>query len=84
MYKPLRKRKISAAVGVVVLAGGLSGCSIFSTSNAPVDCDVVKVQASGGKSDAQIASDLGSSVDKVAACHGPEISNPKGAIPSNY
>ncbi len=84
MHKIVRKRRFSAAVGVVILVGGLSGCSLFSTSNAPVDCDVVKVQASAGKSDTQIASDLGAPVDKVAACHGPETANPKGAIPSNY
>ncbi len=63
---------------------GFQDAAFFRTSNAPVDCDVVKVQANAGKSDTQIASDLGAPVDKVAACHGPETANPKGAIPSNY
>ncbi len=51
---------------------GVSGCSMFSPSNAPVDCDAVKNQEQAGFSDAKIASDLGSTVDKVAACHGPK------------
>ena len=63
---------ISAASGLLILAAGLSGCSMFSPSNVPVDCDAVKQQAAAGQSDAQIASNLSSSVDKVAACHGPE------------
>jgi hypothetical protein len=86
MRKVLNKTGISAAIGVVVLVGGLSGCSMFSTSNAPIDCDLVKTQLSAGKTDAQVASDLGAPVDKVAACHGPETSGNKssGMIPSNY
>lgn len=86
MRKVLNKTGIAAVFGVAILVSGLSGCSMFSPSNDPVDCDVVKTQAAAGKTDAQIASDLGSSVDKVAACHGPETSGNKssGMIPSNY
>jgi hypothetical protein len=86
MRKAINRTGIVAALGLVVLVGGFSGCSMFSTSNDPVDCDVVKTQLAAGKTDAQIASDLGGSVDKVAACHGPETSGNKssGMIPSNY
>jgi hypothetical protein len=63
---------LRATLGLLVLAGGISGCSVFSTSNAPVDCDAVKNQEQAGFTDAKIASDLGSTVDKVAACHGPK------------
>lgn len=51
---------------------GISGCSTFSPSNAPVDCDAVKNQEQAGFNDAKIASDLSTTVDKVAACHGPK------------
>jgi hypothetical protein len=51
---------------------GISGCSMFSASNAPVDCDAVKNQQQAGFSDAKIASDLGATVDQVSACHGPK------------
>jgi len=61
-----------ATLGMVILVGGMSGCSVFSASNAPVDCDAVKNQEQAGFTDAKIASDLGSTVDKVAACHGPK------------
>jgi hypothetical protein len=86
MFKVLDKKRISAAFGVAILLNGLSGCSMFSTSNAPIDCDLVKTQVAAGKSDIQVASDLGAPVDKVAACHGPETSGNKssGMIPSNY
>ena len=86
MRASLNRTGISVAFGVVILAGGLSGCSMFSSANAPVDCDIVKTQVAAGKSDAQVASDLGAPVDTVAACHGPETSGNKssGMIPSNY
>lgn len=86
MREVLNKSGIAAAFGVLILVSELSGCSMFSTADAPVDCDLVKTQASAGKSDAQIASDLHAQVDKVAACHGPETSGNKssGMIPSNY
>ena len=64
--------RLIATLGMVILVGGMSGCSVFSASNAPVDCDAVKNQEQAGFTDAKIASDLGSTVDKVAACHGPK------------
>jgi hypothetical protein len=72
MREVLNKMKIAATFGTMIMAGGLLGCSMFSASNAPVDCDAVKNQQQAGFSDAKIASDLGTSVDKVAACHGPK------------
>jgi hypothetical protein len=80
------KKRISAVAGMVILAGVSCGCSMFSPSNAPIDCNLVNTQASAGKTDIQIASDLGAPVEKVAACHGPETSGNKsqGMIPSNY
>jgi len=66
------KLKLTAALRMLILSCVISGCSTFSASNAPVDCDAVKNQQQAGFSDAKIASDLGSTVDKVAACHGPK------------
>jgi uncharacterized protein YpmB len=66
------KLRLTATFGMLILVVAMSGCSLFSTSNAPVDCDAVKNQQQAGFSDAKIASDLGSTVDKVAACHGPK------------
>jgi hypothetical protein len=66
------KLMLTATFGMLILAGGISGCSMFSASNAPVDCNAVKNQEQAGFSDAKIASDLGSTVDQVAACHGPK------------
>jgi hypothetical protein len=66
------KLRLRVTFGLLVLTGGISGCSVFSTSNAPVDCDAVKNQEQAGFSDAKIASDLGSTVDKVAGCHSPK------------
>src|SRR5215470_9168419 len=63
---------IAIASGLLTIAVGISGCSSTSASNIPVDCDVVKTQTQAGQTDAQIASNLSTSVDKVAACHGPE------------
>jgi len=72
MREVLSKMGIAATLGTMIMAGGMSGCSMFSASNAPIDCDAVKNQQQAGFSDAKIASDLGTSVDKVAACHGPK------------
>ena len=72
MLKILGKPGIAATIGMLILAGGISGCSIFSPSNAPVDCNAVINQAKAGFSDAKIASDLGATIDKVEACHGPK------------
>jgi hypothetical protein len=66
------KLMLTATFGMLILAGGISGCSMFSASNAPVDCNAVKNQEQAGFSDAKIASDLGATVDQVAACHGPK------------
>jgi hypothetical protein len=66
------KLRLMTTFGLLILAGVISGCSMFSASNAPIDCDAVKNQEQAGFSDAKIASDLGSTVDKVAACHGPK------------
>jgi len=53
---------------------------MFSPSNVPVDCDAVKQQQQAGQSDSQIADNLNSSVDKVAACHGPETEGNKQTV----
>lgn len=66
------KLMLTATFAMLILAGGISGCSMFSPSNAPVDCNAVKNQEQAGFSDAKIASDLGATVDQVAACHGPK------------
>jgi len=66
------KLRLTATFGMLILIGGMSGCSMFSPSNPPVDCNAVKNQEQAGFSDAKIASDLGSTVDQVAACHGPK------------
>jgi len=71
---------ISTASGLLTMAVGLSGCSMFSPSDTPVDCDVVKQQVAAGQTDAQIASNLTTSVDKVAACHGPETGGNKNTL----
>jgi hypothetical protein len=68
----VRKLTIATLFVSTFLLSILPGCSIFSPSNAPVDCDAVKNQEQAGFSDVKIASDLGSTVDKVAACHGPK------------
>jgi hypothetical protein len=85
MVDAYRKLGVAAALGTLLLAGGLSGCS--SLSNDHVDCNVVKLQTESGRSDAEIASAVGASVDDVAKCHGPETSGNKttGAAQSgNY
>src|ERR1019366_2134782 len=70
----------SAASALLIMAAGLSGCAMFSPSNVPVDCDVVKTQQKAGQSDAQIAANLNAPVDQVAACHGPETSGNKSTL----
>ncbi len=59
---------IPTASALLIVAAGLSGCSMFSTSNDPVDCNIVKTQRAAGQSDVQIASNLNASIDKVNAC----------------
>ena len=79
------KLGMAAALGTLLLAGGMSGCGSLSTDH--VDCNVVKLQTESGRTDAEIASAIGGSVNDVAKCHGPETSGNKtsnSAIPSNY
>ena len=85
MQSIFRKLAGLAVIGVA-LSAGISGCSMFSPSNAPIDCDVVKTQLQAGQTDAQIASNLGAPVEKVAACHGPATEGNKsaGMAPSNF
>jgi hypothetical protein len=94
----IKRLLVSVTSGILLATAGLSGCSTFSTSNAPIDCNVVKTQAAAGKSDAQIAADLNAgsndpgmqqtkiTVADVAACRGGETSGNKTGqmIPSNY
>ncbi|MGO9606882.1 MAG: hypothetical protein ACLQAT_26410 [Candidatus Binataceae bacterium] len=71
---------VSAVSGLLLMAAGFCGCSMFSTSNLPVDCDVVKTQAQAGQTDAQIAVNLNTTEDKVAACHGPSTEGNKSTL----
>ena len=80
MQRKIRSTFVLAASGLLVVVVGLSGCSMFSTSNDPVDCNIVKTQLAAGQTDAQIASNLNASEDKVAACHGPEHDTNKNTI----
>ena len=66
--KELNGLWISTASALLIVAVGFSGCSTFSPSNDPVDCNVVKTQRAAGQTDAQIATNLNASADKVAAC----------------
>lgn len=79
-------RNLAVALAFGTIMAGVSGCSMFSASDTPVDCNVVKTQADAGKTDAQIASDLGAKESEVAACHGPEHTGNKaaGMIPQSY
>ncbi|MFZ0678523.1 hypothetical protein [Candidatus Binatus sp.] len=80
MQRRIRNTFVTTASGLLLLVVGLSGCSMFSTSNDPVDCNVVKTQVAAGQTDAQIASNLNATEDKVAACHGPEHDTNKTTI----
>ena len=76
---------MAAALGTLLLAGGMSGCGSISSDH--VDCNVVKLQTESGRTDSEIASAIGGSVKDVAKCHGPEKSGDKNsndAIPSAY
>jgi hypothetical protein len=65
-------KRLKITLTLLLFTRGLTGCGSLSTSNAPVDCDAVKNQVQAGYSDAKIAADLGTTADKVAACHGPK------------
>ena len=85
MADAFRKLGIAAALGTLLLAGGISGCSSMSTDH--VDCNVVKLQQQSGRTDAEIASALSSSEADVAKCHGAENTSNKdsqSAVPAPY
>ena len=85
MADAIGKLGMAAALGTLLLAGGISGCSSMSTDH--VDCNVVKLQQQSGRSDAEIASAIGGSEADVAKCHGPEHTGNKdstSAVPSTY
>ncbi|HWJ40689.1 MAG TPA: hypothetical protein VNT29_06130 [Candidatus Limnocylindrales bacterium] len=84
MADTFRKLGIAAALGTLILTGGISGCSSMSTDH--VDCNVVKLQQESGRSDAEIASAVGGSEADVAKCHGAEKSGNKAAdaVPAPY
>ncbi|HXM88801.1 MAG TPA: hypothetical protein VN865_04495 [Candidatus Acidoferrales bacterium] len=85
MADAFRKLGIAAALGTLLLAGGISGCSSMSTDH--VDCNVVKLQQQSGRSDAEIASAISASEADVAKCHGAEHTGNKdstSAVPSTY
>lgn len=63
------KLAMAAALGTLLLAGGISGCS---SASSEVDCHQVKLQQQSGRSDAEIASATGGSEADVAKCHGSE------------
>ena len=85
MLDAFRKLGIAAAFGTLIIAGGLSGCGSISSNH--VDCNVVRLQSESGRSDAEIASAVGGSVEDVAKCHGAEQSGNKtsgDSVPSPY
>jgi hypothetical protein len=84
MADALRKLGIAAALGTLLVAGGMWGCSSISTDH--VDCNVVKLQQESGRSDAEIASAIGASEADVAKCHGAEHTGNKAsdAMPAPY
>ena len=84
MSDAFRKLGIAAALGTLLLASGISGCSSMSSDH--VDCNVVKLQAESGRSDAEIASAVGGSEADVAKCHGAEHTGNKDSqgVPSTY
>jgi hypothetical protein len=85
MVDAFRKLGIAAALGAMIIVGGLSGCSSITSDH--VDCNVVKLQAESGRSDAEIASAVGGSVEDVSKCHGAEKSSNKStgeATPAPY
>ena len=71
---------ISTASVLLTMTVGLSGCSMFSPADVPIDCDVVKQQVAAGQTDDVIASHLNTTPDKVAACHGPETGGNKNTL----
>ncbi len=85
MVDSFRKLGITAVFATMIIAAGLSGCSSISSDH--VDCNVVKLQAESGRTDSEIASAIGGSVEDVAKCHGAEKTGNKtsgDAVPSPY
>ena len=85
MADVFRKLGMAAALGTLLMAGEILGCGSISTDH--VDCNVVKLQQQSGRSDAEIASAVGGSVEDVAKCHGPEHTGNKdstSAVPAPY
>jgi hypothetical protein len=78
--------KLSLFACAMALFAVSAGCSTFSTSEVPIDCDLVRTQRIAGQSDAQIAANLSYPQDKVAACQGSPKSANKSEqnVPSNY
>jgi len=84
MADAIRKLGMAAVLGTL-LGAGISGCGSLSTDH--VDCNVVKLQQESGRSDAEIASAVGGSVEDVAKCHGAEHTGNKdstSAVPAPY
>lgn len=85
MVDAFRRLGMATALGTLLLAGGVSGCSSMSSDH--LDCNVVKLQTEAGRSDVEIAAALGGSVEGVAKCHGPATTGNKtstDAVPSPY
>ncbi len=82
MVDAFRKLGIAAAFGTMLVAAGLSGCGSISSDH--VDCNVVRLQTESGRSDAEIASAVGGSVEDVAKCHGAGAQKSTGAASSPY
>jgi len=60
---------IVIATGAFLLATAFAGCGGLSgMGGSRVDCNIVKLQSQSGRSNAEIASALGASVDDVAKC----------------
>ena len=80
------RTKLSLIAFAMTLSAVSAGCSTFSTTDVPVDCDLVRTQRNAGQSNAQIAANLSYPQDKVAACQGAPKSANKSEqnIPSNY
>jgi uncharacterized protein YfaP (DUF2135 family) len=85
MAKRYRK-KLSLFACAMALSAVCVGCSMFSSSDVPIDCDLVRTQRNAGQTDAQIAANLSYPQDKVAACQGgPKSANKSEQnVPSNY
>jgi len=77
---------VSLTCGTLLATAGLSGCSTFSTNNAPTDCNVVIAPDLNTASNQPGIQQTQITVAEVAACRGAETSGNKSAemIPCNY